>query len=166
MRRLHLRGHVNIRKRLLVHVCGVEESQLLEAYAAIDKTERVERADLVEQPPERALPPGPFELVAVFGLLHHVPGEAGRRALLEALARRVAPGGLLALAFWDFGAHARFAARRLPWSQAGAPRAPPIFAKPGVSTIPGQRHATATPWLAARPSQERLKCTMPALVDT
>jgi SAM-dependent methyltransferase len=60
------------------------------------------------------LPTGRFDLVAVFGLLHHIPGEARRRALLEALARRLAPGGVLALAFWRFGDFARFRTRVLP----------------------------------------------------
>ncbi len=65
--------------------------------------------DLVLEDPESVLPAGErFDFVAVFGLLHHIPGEARRRALIRALAERVAPGGALALTFWDFAAEPRF----------------------------------------------------------
>jgi SAM-dependent methyltransferase len=74
---------------------------------------RLLRGDLVLEPPERVLPDGPFDCVVAFGLLHHIPGEARRRALIRALARRVAPGGILALAFWDFAGEPRFAAKAL-----------------------------------------------------
>ena len=58
-------------------------------------------ADLVAPDLEAALPAGRFALVALFGVLHHVPGRERRRALLEALLRRVARPGLLALAAWQ-----------------------------------------------------------------
>ncbi len=63
-----------------------------------------------------SLPPGPFDLVAALGLLHHVPGAGRRRNLVAALARRVAPGGFLALAFWQFGDRERFRRRIVPWA--------------------------------------------------
>ena len=75
------------------------------------------QSDLVEQPLDRALPQGPFDLVCAFGLLHHIPAFTRRRALIEALAERVAPGGMLALAFWRFGDHPRFDDRRQDWQQ-------------------------------------------------
>ncbi|MCP5060043.1 MAG: class I SAM-dependent methyltransferase [bacterium] len=71
--------------------------------------------DLEEEPP--ALPEGPFDLVCLFGVLHHVPGEARRRALLHCLGERVAPGGTLALAFWRIQADG--VERRRPWADAG-----------------------------------------------
>jgi tRNA (uracil-5-)-methyltransferase TRM9 len=58
-------------------------------------------ADLVAGDPETALPADAFALVALFGVLHHVPGRERRRALVEALARRVGRGGLLVLAAWQ-----------------------------------------------------------------
>lgn len=58
--------------------------------------------------------PGSFDLVAAFGLMHHVPGGASRRVLLRRLAGRVAPGGLLAVSFWQFGTRRRFTGRSLP----------------------------------------------------
>lgn len=53
----------------------------------------------------------PADLVVSFGFLHHVPGSELRRGLLGSLARRVAPGGLLALSFWQFMDDARLAAK-------------------------------------------------------
>lgn len=56
-------------------------------------------------------PPGPFDLVAVFGLLHHVPAFESRIALLASLGRRLAPDGRLAATFWRFGNDPRFEGR-------------------------------------------------------
>ncbi len=72
------------------------------------------------------LPAGPFDLVAALGLLHHVPGAGRRRALLAALARRLAPGGCLALAFWQFGDRERFRRRIVPWETYNRTAAEPI----------------------------------------
>ncbi len=64
-----------------------------------------------------ALPEGPFDLVTLIAVLHHVPGEPRRQALLRELATRVAPGGVLALAFWRrIGDDAK---RRVDWSVVG-----------------------------------------------
>lgn len=52
-----------------------------------------------------------FDLVACFGLMHHLPGESTRRRLAGAFARSVAPGGMLALSFWQLGSDERFARR-------------------------------------------------------
>jgi tRNA (uracil-5-)-methyltransferase TRM9 len=64
---------------------------------------------------ELASPPGPFDLILVGGLLHHVPGVETRRALLQQLARRLAPGALLVAVAWRFGAFERFRSRSLAW---------------------------------------------------
>ncbi len=69
------------------------------------------RSDVVEG----ALPPGDYDLVVAFGLLHHIPGSERRQALVKALAERVAPGGLLAFACWRFYEYPRFVERITPW---------------------------------------------------
>jgi SAM-dependent methyltransferase len=56
-------------------------------------------------------PDGPFDLVAVFGFMHHVPGFASRAELLETLGGRLTPGGRLATTFWRFGNDPRFEGR-------------------------------------------------------
>lgn len=101
--------------------CGIDSSAPLLALAgrALERVPgvRLLQADLVLEPLERALPDERFDLVAAFGLLHHVPGESRRRGLVRALAARVAEGGLLALTFWDFAGEPRFerkAQREIP----------------------------------------------------
>jgi tRNA (uracil-5-)-methyltransferase TRM9 len=95
--------------------CGIDASAPLLASAARSITElagaRLLRADLVLESAANLLPEETFDCVAAFGLLHHIPGESRRRALLEALAARVARGGFLAVAFWDFGHEPRLAAK-------------------------------------------------------
>jgi tRNA (uracil-5-)-methyltransferase TRM9 len=71
----------------------------------------LEERDIVERPPDA----GQYDLVALFGVLHHVPGHAGRRALLRALAKRVAPGGLLVFTCWCFYEYERFRRRIIAW---------------------------------------------------
>ena len=67
-----------------------------------------------------------FDLVVCFGVMHHVAGEEVRRRLLERLAARVAPGGLLAVSFWQFGAAERFRRRRQTWQDFNRSTSSPI----------------------------------------
>jgi tRNA (cmo5U34)-methyltransferase len=69
--------------------------------------------DFLAQRPQSVLPDGPFELVALFGVLHHVPGEDARAELLRACTDRLAPGGLFALTFWRYDRDPRFARKRV-----------------------------------------------------
>ncbi len=64
--------------------------------------------DFLDGDGPEALPGGPFDLIAVFGVLHHVPGEDMRRRLVMALAERLAPNGGLVLTAWQFGGRERF----------------------------------------------------------
>jgi SAM-dependent methyltransferase len=91
---------------------GVDASQALLALARrryAGAPARYAHADFVATAPEQALPRGRFELVALFGVLHHVPDEAQRRALIRVAAARLAPGGVLAFTLWRFDESARFA---------------------------------------------------------
>lgn len=58
---------------------------------------------------------GQFDLVVLFGVLHHVPGAAQRLDLMRRLARCVAPGGWLVFSEWRFYEDERLRARILPW---------------------------------------------------
>ena len=73
-------------------------------------------------PTGRELPAG--ELVACFGFMHHVPGEALRAALLRELVAQAAPGGIVAVSFWRFMDDARLAGKAAV-SDYGAVAAPP-----------------------------------------
>ncbi|GAB4527040.1 MAG: class I SAM-dependent methyltransferase [Anaerolineae bacterium] len=56
-----------------------------------------------------------FDLIGVFGVIHHVPGADARRAFVHHLAGLLNPGGVLALACWRFYEFARFQERIVPW---------------------------------------------------
>jgi SAM-dependent methyltransferase len=81
--------------------------------------ELVELDFLSGDAPGRDLPNGPFDLVALFGVLHHVPGRDWRAQLVDALIDRVESGGVLALAAWQFAGRERFARRQVDWSEIG-----------------------------------------------
>lgn len=74
---------------------------------------RFELADFVGAPAEQVLPEDCHELVLMLGVVHCVPSERLRRALLEAAAARVAPGGALVFTVWRYDRDPRFSARRL-----------------------------------------------------
>jgi SAM-dependent methyltransferase len=82
---------------------------------------RLEERDIVENPPNV----GKYDLVVLFGVLHHVPGAHQRRALIRTVGQRVAPGGILAFACWRFYEYERFRQRTVPWSPELAPNVEP-----------------------------------------
>jgi SAM-dependent methyltransferase len=58
-----------------------------------------------------------FDLVVLFGVLHHVPDRRKRLELLDRLAEALAPGGLLAYTLWRFDRHERFRKKLVPWEE-------------------------------------------------
>lgn len=82
--------------------------------------------DLID--PDGVLQPGErgFDLVAVFGVLHHLPGLERRRRLLEELAASLAPGGFLIASFWQFAGRSRFRRRIVSWSDHNRASADPV----------------------------------------
>lgn len=76
-----------------------------------------ERRDLAGAGTELDLGDRTFDLVVLFGVLHHIPGLDRRRQLLAALATHLAPAGVLILSFWQFGREQRFGRRILDWSE-------------------------------------------------
>jgi SAM-dependent methyltransferase len=61
--------------------------------------------------------PGPYSLIAAFGVIHHVPSFENRRLLLGALLDRLQPHGRLAVTFWRFGGLERFMRKALRWNE-------------------------------------------------
>lgn len=57
-----------------------------------------------------------FDLVVVFGVMHHLPSFELRRRTLEEAGNRVRPEGFLAVSFWQFGERERFRKRSVPWT--------------------------------------------------
>ncbi len=79
--------------------------------------------DVLEQDPATAFGAQRFGLVALFGVLHHVPGESRRRRLLGRLGRLLAPGGILAVSIWRLDRSPRFERRVVSWEDYNRRRA-------------------------------------------
>jgi SAM-dependent methyltransferase len=95
-------------------------------------TARLETHDILTPLPETM----PYDLIAVFGVLHHIPGAARREALIRDVAARLKPGGLLAFACWRFYEYPRFRERILPWPD-------DLTAEPGDYLLDWRRGAFA-----------------------
>jgi tRNA (uracil-5-)-methyltransferase TRM9 len=63
------------------------------------------------------LPDGEYDLVVLFGVIHHVPGYEQRQAFMRNLAQRVKPNGYLAFAAWRFYEQDRFKKRIVAWDE-------------------------------------------------
>lgn len=72
---------------------------------------QLSKFDLLNDP----LPDASYDLVVLFGVIHHVPGAQTRQSLLRELAARVASGGYLCFAAWCFYEYERFRERLAPW---------------------------------------------------
>jgi len=121
--------------------CGLDASAPLLAHARQRPlpggTARFVELDFVEEPTR--LPAGPFDLTALLGVLHGVPGRGRRRALVQATAERLAPGGVLALTCWRFAEFERFRRRLVSWETYNREAAQPIDAaqlEPGDHLMP------------------------------
>lgn len=78
-----------------------------------------------------ALSGPPFGLAVCFGFLHHIPLAAWRAQLLQALVDRTAPGGLVAVSFWQFLGEPRLAAKAATATHIGAAHHGIAFDDPG-----------------------------------
>ncbi len=72
-----------------------------------------------------ALAPWPlatrFDLVVMFGVLHHVPGFAQRQQIITRALDHLPHGGLLMVTLWRFYDQARFRQRIVPWDSPEVP---------------------------------------------
>jgi SAM-dependent methyltransferase len=103
---VYLREHAEIRYH------GVDNNAALLDYAREALPGGAfEQRDVVQNPPDA----GTYDVVALFGVIHHVPGGANRRAFMRALSERVAPGGILAFAAWRFMENARLRGKIVDW---------------------------------------------------
>ena len=59
------------------------------------------------------------DLCVCFGFMHHVPLPQHRSAVLRALVDHAAPGGLIAVSFWQFERDARIMAKAQPLADKG-----------------------------------------------
>jgi len=112
-----------------------------------------------------------FSLIALFGLIHHIPGEAHRRALLRTLAGCLEPGGWLVFAVWRFEAFERFRRKVRPWPAYNATAQEPIDEaqlEPGDHLLPWGPEGTALRYchfVDAAESERLVAATGLAVVD-
>lgn len=59
------------------------------------------------------------DAIAMFAVLHHIPGRTHRLRTLTHAAQLLPPGGRLAVSTWQFLTSSRLRKRLLPWSAAG-----------------------------------------------
>ena len=110
-----VRAHANLDSPLHYHACDAslpllrETARTMSAFPFV-KTRR-EWRDIYEDPPRH----GRYPLIALLGVLHHLPGRAQRAALLRALGQRLGDDGLLIVTTWRFGADPRLRGRIRPW---------------------------------------------------
>ena len=78
----------------------------------------------------------PCALSACFGFMHHVPGGTLRRAVLDELVRTTAPGGVIAVSFWQFMDDPRLA-RKARAADAAAAADPPFEGFSPAALEPG-----------------------------
>lgn len=98
---------------------GVDNSPQLLHFA---RQSLAEKSNLTVQLTEQdvmmdALPDEQFELVVLFGVIHHVAGYAGRQQFMRDLAARVCEGAYLAFAAWRFYEQERFRKRIVAWDE-------------------------------------------------
>jgi SAM-dependent methyltransferase len=101
--------------------CGVDESPLglAEARKRLPARENVVllEHDFLESALPRSLSRRKFDLVALFGVLHHVPSQRRRLDLLQRLEALLAPRGLLTFSIWRFDRFPRFRKKIVPWDE-------------------------------------------------
>ncbi len=99
------------------HYTGLDSNPALLSHAhdALKDTPhlnlKLEARDILEQP----LLEGEYDLVTLFGVLHHIPGSQQRQQFMSQWAARLKPGGLLAFSAWRFYEYERFRQRIVPW---------------------------------------------------
>ncbi len=82
---------------------GLQQCEhMISTFVLLDLIERM----LAEKPllqPNRT-----YEVISLFGVMHHIPSYALRTQLLQELSQQLAPGGALLISFWQFAEHERF----------------------------------------------------------
>ncbi len=116
-RALHRRGHEG-------RYVGLDFSPALlaENQAALAGQFTFLQADLAAPGWDEDLPPGPYDAILAFAVLHHLPDADLRRAVLQRVRAQLAPGGRFYHSNWQFLNSPRLRARIQPWERVGLDR--------------------------------------------
>ena len=100
-----------------IHYHGIDNNQQLLDYASQSLADithidaQLDYQDVITSP----LPQDTYDLVVLFGVIHHVPSYDNRQRFIQELASRVKDGGLLVFAAWRFYEYERFRKRLVDW---------------------------------------------------
>jgi tRNA (uracil-5-)-methyltransferase TRM9 len=61
----------------------------------------------------------PYDLICLFGVLHHIPGYKNRLALLLSLKNLLSESGMLFFSTWEFVRMPGFSKKIVPWEKSG-----------------------------------------------
>lgn len=106
--------HEKLGDRIQYH--GIDNAPTLldfarEVFEQRDLAFTLEQRDIVENPPDEET----YDLVAIFGVLHHIPGYENRHDFVRQINQRVKQGGLLVFTSWRFYEQSRFKERIVAW---------------------------------------------------
>ena len=102
------------------------EQRLAGALAEGRVTARLSKVRLTGQDLSQ-LPSGRrYDLVVLFGVLHHIPGSQAREGLLADLAGLLAPEGILVASLWRFDRQPGWPGKILPWESYNSAADSPI----------------------------------------
>jgi tRNA (uracil-5-)-methyltransferase TRM9 len=102
-----------------IHYHGIDNNAQLLAFAnaafvSVENLKaKLEESDIVNQ----LLPDAEYDLVVLFGVIHHVPSAEKRKRFMMDLAKRLKVGGLLCFASWRFYEFERFRERLSAWPE-------------------------------------------------
>ncbi|NJL93274.1 MAG: class I SAM-dependent methyltransferase [Anaerolineae bacterium] len=107
-----------------------------------------------------------FDLVALFGVLHHIPSFAERQRLVHRAWAWTAPTGLLAITLWLFYEQANWRERIVPW-EAAPPPYRNLALEPGDYLLDWRRDTAALRYCHYTDAEEaaRLVDGLPLLAD-
>ena len=112
-------GEFLINKGKKIQYTGIDNNQDLLELAQ----EKLPKAKLINQDILKPIKiKEQFDLIGLFGVLHHVPGKETRLKLLKDLAKLLAPGGLLVFTNWHFNKFKRFNSYSVPSKKVGVNR--------------------------------------------
>lgn len=69
------------------------------------------------------MPEQDYDLITLFGVMHHIPAFDQRRSIMQQLAGKLTPHGLLMITFWLFYEDHKLRERIIPWSDPRVPEA-------------------------------------------
>lgn len=85
----------------------------------VQNNTRLVEVDMLGSQIDKYLPEDHYDLAAMFGVIHHVPGQNNRLQIAKKAWRSVKTGGWLAINFWQFGVDQKYLNKVIPWFEVG-----------------------------------------------